>query len=414
MNAEILTIGDELLIGQVVDTNSTWIAGKLNDIGIEILRRTSVPDSAEEITDAIDCAFRKRNLVIVTGGLGPTKDDITKNVLCGYFGTRLVFHPETFDHVARMLSGRVPVNELNRSQAFVPENALVIPNMAGTAPILWFEKEDKVLISMPGVPGEMKQAMTNDIIPRLRQKYAGDNIMHRKFIVRGYPESVLAEKLEGWETSLPAFIKLAYLPQAGYMKLRLTGRGKNRDVIAAALQSESAKLKEILGGSLSEESGKLLQHAVGEMLREKRLTLATAESCTGGKVAATIASVPGCSAYFKGSVVAYDNRVKISMLGVSPETLKRYGTVSRETAVEMAKGAMAALKTDCAIATTGIAGPGGGTPHKPVGTVWIAAACGEHIITSKQQMDRGRELNVERAVNNSLLLLLELLEKAER
>lgn len=414
MNAEIITIGDELLIGQVIDTNSTWIAGKLNDIGIDILRRTSVPDSAAEITDAIDYSFRKRNLVIVTGGLGPTKDDITKKVLCDYFGTRLVYHQETFDNIIKVLSGRVPMNELNKSQALVPESAVIIANKAGTAPILWFEKGDKVLISMPGVPEEMKLAMEDDIIPRLREKYVGDTILHKKFVVKGYPESVLAEKLESWENGLPGIIKLAYLPQAGYMKLRLTGRGKDQAAIATAIESESAKLKEILDGSLYEEPGQPLENIVGKMLEENHLTLSTAESCTGGRIAAAITSVPGSSVYFKGSIVAYHNQVKTSLLGVSSETLEKYGAVSEETVIEMVKGAVNSLKTDCAIATSGIAGPGGGTPGKPVGTIWIAVACGKEIVAYKQEINRGRTLNIKRAVDTSLLMLLELLEKTNK
>lgn len=387
MFAEIITIGDELLIGQVTDTNSAWMGRELNKVGIEVIRVVSVRDRAEEITEAVDASMKRADIVLMTGGLGPTKDDITKQTLCEYFGTRLIFSEAVFENVKRVLAGKIPMNALNKSQAMVPENCMVINNRVGSASVSWFEKDGKVLVSMPGVPQEMTTVMSEEVIPRLCAKFHTDAIVHRTFTVQNYPESVLAEKLEAWEVALPSCIKLAYLPKPGLIRLRLTGRGQDRQEVETPI--------EIL---------------IGELLKKKKLTLSTAESCTGGSIAARVTSVAGSSEYFKGSVVAYSNEVKMKLLGVSMETLEKKGAVSEETVIEMVKGAMEALKTDCAVATSGIAGPGGGTKQKPVGTVWIAAAYKNEICTMKQETDLGREMNVERAGNNALLLLRKLVK----
>lgn len=410
MFAEIITVGDELLIGQVTDTNSAWMGRELNKAGIEVIRRTSVRDRADEITEAVDAAMKKVDIVLMTGGLGPTKDDITKQTLCDYFHTKLVFSEEVFENVKRVLGGRIPMNALNKSQAMVPENCLVINNRVGSASVSWFERDGKVLVSMPGVPQEMTTVMSEEVIPRLRRKFRMDVIVHRTFTVQNYPESVLAEKLEPWETALPDSIKLAYLPKPGLIRLRLTGRGAEEEDIKKQIAAESVKLKVILGEDILDEEDTPIEVLLGELLRKKKLTLSTAESCTGGSIAARITSVAGSSDYFKGGVVAYSNEVKAAMLHVSVETLEKHGAVSEETVIEMAKGAMNALQTDCAVATSGIAGPGGGTKEKPVGTVWIAAAYKNEIRTIKQEADRGREMNVERAGNNALLLLRELVK----
>lgn len=410
MFAEIITVGDELLIGQVTDTNSAWMGCELNKAGIEVIRRTSVRDRADEITEAVDAAMKRVDIVLMTGGLGPTKDDITKQTLCDYFHTKLVFSEEVFENVKRVLGGRIPMNALNKSQAMVPENCLVINNRVGSASVSWFERDGKVLVSMPGVPQEMTTVMSEEVIPRLRRKFRTDVIVHRTFTVQNYPESVLAEKLEPWETALPDSIKLAYLPKPGLIRLRLTGRRAEEEDIKKLIAAESAKLKVILGEDILDEEDTPIEVLLGELLRKKKLTLSTAESCTGGSIAARITSVAGSSDYFKGSVVAYSNEVKAAMLHVSVETLEKHGAVSEETVIEMAKGAMNALQTDCAVATSGIAGPGGGTKEKPVGTVWIAAAYKNEIRTIKQEADRGREMNVERAGNNALLLLRELVK----
>ena len=389
MFAEIITIGDELLIGQVVDTNSAWIGQKLNKIGIEVLRIVSIRDREDEILEAIDNAMKRVNIVLVTGGLGPTKDDITKQTLCKYFHTRLA---------------------LNKGQAMVPEGCTVINNPVGSASVSWFERNDRVLVSMPGVPQEMKVVMTESILPKLHEKFQTDVIMHQTFLVQHYPESVLAEKLELWETALPESIKLAYLPKLGIIRLRLTGRGQDKKEVRALLDSEKAKLEKILGEDIFCEEDTPLEVIIGELLKKKKITVSTAESCTGGSIAARLTSIAGSSEYFNGSIVAYSNEVKMNLLYVSPETLERHGAVSEETVIEMVKGAMKALKTDCAVATSGIAGPGGGTPEKPVGTVWIAAGYKNEIRTYKQETNRGRAMNIERAGNNALLILRDLLK----
>ena len=410
MFAEIITIGDELLIGQVTDTNSAWMGRELNKIGIEVHRVVSVRDRADEITEAVDDAMNRANIVLVTGGLGPTKDDITKQTLCAYFGTELVFSEEVFENVKRVLAGKIPMNALNKSQAMVPKDCLVINNRVGSASVSWFERDGKVLVSMPGVPQEMTTVMTEEVLPRLREKFDTDVIMHKTFTVKNYPESVLAEKLESWEVALPECIKLAYLPKLGIIRLRLTGRGRDGLSVKLALEKESRKLEEILGDDIFDEEDTPLEILVGNLLKKKNLTVSTAESCTGGSIAARLTSVPGSSEYFKGGIVAYSNEVKEELLHVSSVTLQERGAVSEETVIEMVKGAMDTLKTDCAVATSGIAGPGGGTKEKPVGTVWIAAAYKNEIRTMKQDTDRGREMNVERAGNNAFLLLLDLLK----
>ena len=410
MFAEIITIGDELLIGQVVDTNSAWMGQELNKIGIEVLRIVSIRDREEEIMEAVDNAMKRVNIVLVTGGLGPTKDDITKQTLCKYFHTELIFSEEVFENVKRVLAGKIPMNALNKSQAMVPKDCTVINNPVGSASVSWFEKEGKVLVSMPGVPQEMTTVMTESVLPKLHEKFRTDVIMHRTFQVQHYPESVLAEKLEPWETALPESIKLAYLPKLGIIRLRLTGRGQKKSEVENALNREQAKLEAILGDDIFCEEDIPLEVIVGELLKKKNLTVSTAESCTGGGIAALITSVPGSSEYFNGSIVAYSNEIKMSLLHVSAETLEKHGAVSRETVTEMVKGAMKTLKTDCAVATSGIAGPGGGTPEKPVGTVWIAAAYKNEIVSMKQEGDEGRKGNVEKAIQNALLLLCEKLK----
>jgi len=409
MFVEIITIGDELLIGQVVDTNSAWMGKELNNVGFEVIRVTSVRDRENEILEAVDAAMKRVDIVLMTGGLGPTKDDITKYTLCKYFGTELVFSDMVFENIKRILANRITMNPLNKAQAMVPKDCTVINNRVGTASVSWFEKNGKVLVSMPGVPQEMKTNMSEEIIPRLCSRYKMGAIVHKTYTVKNYPESVLAITLTDWENQLPECIKLAYLPKSGIIRLRLTGRGNNEEEIKQIVLKEGTKLYDILGDNVLDENDSPLEEIVGSMLKERNLTLSTAESCTGGNIAARITSVPGCSVYFKGSVVAYSNEVKKELLNVSEDTLNRFGAVSEEVVKEMLNGAMNSLKTDCAVAVSGIAGPDGGTAEKPVGTVWIAAAYGKTILTQKQEVDFGRELNVERATNNALLLLQKVL-----
>jgi nicotinamide-nucleotide amidase len=413
MFAEIITIGDELLIGQVVDTNSAWMGQELNKCGIEVERIVSVRDREDEIVDALNDAMKRANIVLLTGGLGPTKDDITKLTLCKYFHTKLVFNQQVFDNVKAVLRDRIPMNALNRSQAMVPENCTVINNRVGTASISWFNVDGKVVISMPGVPQEMKTVMSEEILPRLVAKYHTDFIIHRTFVVQNYAESVLAEKLETWENALPEFIKLAYLPKLGIIRLRLTARGKDKKVMENVLDSEEVKLKVILGNTIITEGDIPLEVIVGDLLVKQSKTVATAESCTGGSIAARLTSIPGSSRYVKGGIVAYTVAVKENILGVPSDIIERYGVVSEETAIAMVKGAMTVMHADCAVATTGVAGPDGGTTDNPVGNIWIAVAVGEHIVTKLQKTNRGRQMNVERASNNALLMLRELL-KAEK
>lgn len=410
MFAELITIGDELLIGQVVDTNSAWMGRELNNIGIEVLRIVSVRDREEEILEAIDNAMKRVNIVLVTGGLGPTKDDITKQTLCKYFNTELIFSEEVFENVKRVLAGKIPMNKLNKGQAMVPKNCTVINNPVGSASVSWFERDGKVLVSMPGVPQEMTTVMAESVLPKLHERFQTDVIMHQTFLVQHYPESVLAEKLEAWEVALPDCIKLAYLPKLGIIRMRLTGRGHDRKEVETLLNREKAKLETILGEDIFSEEDPPLEVIIGELLKKRKLTVSTAESCTGGSIAERLTSIAGSSEYFKGSIVAYSNEVKKDLLYVSSETLEKYGAVSEETVIEMVKGAMKALKTDCAVATSGIAGPGGGTPEKPVGTVWIAAGYKNEIRTYKQETNRGRAMNIERAGNNALLMLRDLLK----
>ena len=410
MFAELITIGDELLIGQVVDTNSAWMGRELNNIGIEVLRIVSVRDREEEILEAIDNAMKRVNIVLVTGGLGPTKDDITKQTLCKYFNTELIFSEEVFENVKRVLAGKIPMNKLNKGQAMVPKNCTIINNPVGSASVSWFERDGKVLVSMPGVPQEMTTVMAESVLPKLHERFQTDVIMHQTFLVQHYPESVLAEKLEAWEVALPDCIKLAYLPKLGIIRMRLTGRGHDRKEVETLLNREKAKLETILGEDIFSEEDTPLEVIIGELLKKRKLTVSTAESCTGGSIAERLTSIAGSSEYFKGSIVAYSNEVKKELLHVSSETLEKYGAVSEETVVEMVKGAMKALKTDCAVATSGIAGPGGGTPEKPVGTVWIAAGYKNEIRTYKQETNRGRAMNIERAGNNALLMLRDLLK----
>lgn len=410
MFAEIITIGDELLIGQVIDTNSAWMGQELNKIGIEVLRIVSIRDRKEEIIEAIDSAMKRANIVLVTGGLGPTKDDITKQTLCEYFHTELVFNEDVYENIKRVLAGKIPMNALNKSQAMVPKDCTVINNPVGSASVSWFERGDKVLVSMPGVPQEMTAVMKESVLSKLQERFQTDVIIHQTFLVQHYPESVLAEKLEPWETALPECIKLAYLPKLGIIRLRLTGRGKDKARLVNILNREKVKLEEILGEDIFSEEDIPLEMIVGDLLKKKKLTVSTAESCTGGSIAARLTSISGSSEYFNGGIVAYSNDVKMGLLHVSSETLAQHGAVSEETVIEMVKGAMKVLKTDCAVATSGIAGPSGGTPEKPVGTVWIAAGYKNEIRTYKQETNRGRTMNIERAGNNALLMLRDLIK----
>jgi nicotinamide-nucleotide amidase len=412
MTVEIITIGDELLIGQVVDTNSARMAKLLNDNGFQVIRKVVVGDDSGDIRRAVDDARGRVPVVLLTGGLGPTKDDITLKTLCEYFDTSLRFSEEIYAHIERMFRERgFTMNELTRNQAMVPEKATVIRNDAGTAPCVWFEQDGGILVAMPGVPYEMKWLMTNEVIPRLKRRFQQDMyIRHQTCLVTGIPEAALAVRLTDFENSLPPFVKLAYLPQSGIIRLRLSAYsddGKKAEETIAALQKQ---LEELLKGHIIAEEDKNMEVLAGERLRSTGRTVGTAESCTGGSIASLLTSVPGSSDYFLGSVVSYANKIKQQVLGVSGSDLEKYGAVSRQVVEQMAKGALRILGCDYSIATSGIAGPGGGTPGKPVGTIWIAVANRHTVVAKQYRFTTVREQNIQRAANVSLLMLLDLMK----
>lgn len=406
MKAEIITIGDEILIGQIVDTNSTWMGQQLNLLGIEIYQVTSVHDDQSHILKAIDEAGRNADLVLITGGLGPTKDDITKKCLCEYFETELVFHPEVFEHVKSLLSSRnVIINQLNRDQALLPVNCTVLHNPVGTASGMWFEKSGTIFISMPGVPFEMEAIMTEEVFPRLKLLQKSRAIVHKTVLTIGIPESMLAERIEAWEDALPKYIKLAYLPNPMMVRLRLSGYGTDELVLKTEIDKQVKGLLNLIPEAVFGYDNDNLGIVLGRMLVSSGKTMATAESCTGGSIAQLITSNPGSSAYFIGGVVAYSNELKNKLLGVPDRIIEEYGAVSQEVAELMAVGARENLGTDYAVATTGIAGPDGGSVEKPVGTVWIAVAGANGISSKKYVFKHNRERNIIRSTHIALNML---------
>ncbi|HPT02894.1 MAG TPA: competence/damage-inducible protein A [Bacteroidales bacterium] len=414
MTAEIITIGDELLIGQVVDTNSAWMAEKLNEFGILVRQITSISDDREHILNTLREASQRAEVILITGGLGPTKDDITKTTLCEYFGSTMVFSETAYEDVRHLFRSRgLPVTGLNRGQAMVPECCTVIPNHNGTAPGMWFEKNSVIYVSMPGVPFEMKALMTGEILPRLESK-SENAIMHRTLLTEGIGESFLADRIESWENQLPSHIKLAYLPQPGIVRLRLSARGTDKKKLGDELQKAVDGLLPLAGEFIFGEGDDTLEEVVGKLLREKGCTLATAESCTGGYIAHLITSIAGSSDYFKGSVVAYANEIKEKLLGVKPGTLAQHGAVSSETVKEMAEGARERFTVDYAIATSGVAGPSGGTPEKPVGTTWIAVASPLGTVTRKFILGEHRGRNIQRAAISALSMLRKIMIEQSR
>ncbi len=411
MLAEIITIGDEFLIGQVVDSNSTWIAEAITSIGIKVRRITSIPDSREEIINALDHASDKADIVFTTGGLGPTKDDITKQTLTEYFNSKLVKDQEAMKRIIKFLSARsVELNELNRNQALLPDNCLVIPNRFGTASGMWFERKGISFISMPGVPYEMKGMMTEFILPRLEEKYSLPVILHKTVQIQGIPESHLARMLSSYEEQLPENVSLAYLPSPGLLKLRLTAMGMVREEVVKLLERESLKLIAFIPpDNLFGMEDVKPEVLIGKILAEKRATVSTAESCTGGTIAQMITSVPGSSRYFTGSIVAYSNEIKVNILGVDPVSIKQYGAVSEIVVRQMAEKVQALYHTTYAIATSGIAGPEGGTTEKPLGTTWIAVASESGTIAEKYNFGDERNRNIRKASITALNMLRKLI-----
>lgn len=408
---EIITIGDEILIGQIVDTNSAWMAVELNKAGFQLAQITSVHDEADHIKKALDEALLRADVVLMTGGLGPTKDDITKQTLCEYFGTKMVFNPDVLENIQQIYHTRQSVmNELTKSQAMVPENCTVIQNRAGSAPITWFEKEGKVIVSMPGVPLEMKKVMSEEIIPRLQKYFKTPAIIHKTVQVYGIPESQLALRLTEWENALPEYLHLAYLPNFGIVKLRLSGAGQDEYKLEEAINQQIETLKSILGESIFAYEDKPVEKIIYEKLKISGLTVSTAESCTGGNIAHRLTLIPGISDCFKGSVVAYHNELKINALGVSARDIEQYGAVSSQISTQMAEGARKVMQTDLAVATTGIAGPTGGTDEKPVGTIWISVSSPERTITRSFNFGQfARENFIERSTMAALMMLNEMI-----
>jgi nicotinamide-nucleotide amidase len=411
ITVDIITIGDELLIGQIIDTNSAYIAKELTKSGFSINHIHSVSDNREAIIEAIHRSFQQVDVLILTGGLGPTKDDITKKVLCEYFNTKLVFSEEVYNDVQDILAYRPnAMNGLNRQQAYVPESCRIIRNKVGTAPIMWFEKDNKILVSMPGVPNEMKWAMEHAVIEKLQNYFQLPSIVHQHILVYGYPESVLAETLEEWENNLPSCMSLAYLPSMSHVKLRISAIEDNAEILFKQMQEQVALLEKILGKAIIAFEDKPLERLLSNWLLDNNLTLSVAESCTGGNIARLVTSVEGSSMYFKGGVIAYANEIKEQVLAVSTQSLKEYGAVSQQVVEQMARGVMQLTNSDVAIATSGIAGPSGGTDNKPVGTVWVAV-CNRHIVKSHCFSFGGiRERVIERASYAGMIMLKELIE----
>jgi nicotinamide-nucleotide amidase len=416
MKAEIITIGDELLIGQIIDTNSSWLGQKLGYMGISVVHRTSVSDNKQAIADALDAAKKRADIVITTGGLGPTRDDVTKHTFCEYFGTQLVMDQKVLEWVTHIFSSRnIPMLEVNHLQAMVPENCEVLFNRSGTAPGMWFDADNTIFISLPGVPFEMKTIFEEEATPKIRARFELPAILHRTLQTASIGETFLAKRIAHIEDALPAHIKLAYLPALGTVRLRFSAYGNDARALSDEMNAIVASVYETVGEFIFGEGEDSLQSVTGMLLKGRGQTISTAESCTGGYLAHIITTVPGSSAYYQGSVVSYANNVKIKELGVDPAilTFGGPGAVSEECVRQMAEGARTRFQTDYAISTSGIAGPDGGTETKPVGTVWIAISSAEHTIAKQFNMGDDRERTIMRTATMALDMLRKMiLEKS--
>ena len=407
--ATIITIGDELLIGQTVDTNSAWMAQELNKIGVWVHRRVAVGDVWKDIWQSLDEESKLSDIILITGGLGPTADDITKPLLCQYFGGKLVVDQGALNNVTTIFEKlKRPLLERNLKQAEVPDVCTVIPNRRGTAPGMRFEKDGKLFVSMPGVPHEMKGMMISDVLPDLKNRFNLLPIVHRTLLTAGIGESFLAERITEFESNLPSDIKLAYLPNYGMVKLRLSAHGNDAKKIAE-LEALFDMLKQQVADVMVVDEDISMSEAIGRLLSSANKTMATAESCTGGYIAHLITSMRGSSKYFKGSVVSYDNSVKTDLLGVSTDTLSTVGAVSEETVIQMVKGTLHQIKSDYALATSGIMGPDGGSDQKPVGTVWVAAGNKKRVRTHQFHFRFDRQRNIEMTAQGALNLLRKLI-----
>jgi nicotinamide-nucleotide amidase len=407
VQASIITIGDELMIGQVVDTNSAWIARQLNLSGFWVRKRVSVGDNYDEMWKALEEESLQSKLILITGGLGPTADDITKPFLCDFFDTSLVINKEVLEHITHLFESvfKRPLIERNRKQAEVPASCTVIHNSRGTAPGMMFEKDGVIYISMPGVPFEMKGMMTDLVLPMISKKLLTGTILHRTLLLSGIGESYVAEHIQEWEKHLPVQFKLAYLPNHGLLRLRITGTGKDKKQLEVELDELFGALKILVAPWLVTDDDLSMAQVVSKMLKEEKKMFATAESCTGGYIAHVITREPGASEVFKGTVVSYSNEVKTDLLNVREQTLKEAGAVSEDTVKQMLKGVLETIKCDYAVATSGIMGPDGGTADKPVGTVWVAAGDRNEVITEKFRFRFDRMRNIEMTSNNALNLL---------
>lgn len=418
MTASIITIGDELLIGQTIDTNSAWMAQQLNSIGVWVKKRIAVGDLREEICQTLDETIADTDIVLITGGLGPTADDITKPLLCDYFGGKMVVNAEALEHVKNIFENilKRPLLERNIRQAEVPDNCKVLINKSGTAPGMWFEKKDaesgkkKIIISMPGVPHEMKGLMQDYIIPALTNMAADHIIVHRTLLTAGAGESFIAERIQTWEEKLPNDIKLAYLPNYGMVRLRLTGNGNKNSNIEKITDVKFSELCDLVKDILVVAEDHPLEKALGDLLHLKGKTIATAESCSGGYIAHLLTSIPGSSAYYKGSVVAYDNEVKNEVLKVDAAILAQHGAVSSETVSAMLIGLLNNIKADYGITVSGIMGPDGGTTDKPVGTVWVAIGSLGKQITKSFHFRFDRQRNIQLTAANALLMMFKFIQ----
>ena len=410
MNTHIINIGDELLIGQVINTNASWMSQQLTAIGCEVSAVFTIADRKEDIVNSLKNSIKKADVILITGGLGPTKDDITKHTLCEFFHSELVENEESLRNIERIFTGRgYPMTPTNRLQASVPACCKVIVNEVGTAPCMWFEQEGKIIVSMPGVPSEMKFLMEKRILPELQQRNKNNCIVMKNLLVQGIGESFLSDLLEPWETQLPANMGLAYLPQHGMLRLRLSAKGSDKQTLTAQMEKECASIYALAGQYIVGEDKENLQAVTAEWLLRYGKTLSSAESCTGGSIASRITAMPGASAYFKGGVVAYSNELKEKLLGVSHETLLRYGAVSKETVIEMVNGIRRIANSDFAVATTGIAGPDGGTQEKPVGTVWIAVASPHQTVTRLLHLSDQRSNVIERTCNQIFSEIIQII-----
>ena len=428
MTAHIINIGDELLIGQVVNTNASWMAEELNKRNIKVTNISVISDGADDIRTQLDRSLSEADVVLITGGLGPTKDDITKTVLCNYFGDTFVRHQPTYDNVKKFFDRRgLPFTEINQAQALVPSKCKVILNEVGTAPCMVFtipqatfkqpspKKTDtsaeKIVISMPGVPFEMKWLMQNSVLPLLEERLGSQAIVHKTILTFGIGESFLADKIADWEDALPAHIKLAYLPEAGKVRLRLSAYGADKAQLEQEVTERIETLKLIIDANIYGYDDETISSVIGKLLNQKGATVATAESCTGGLIGNMITEVSGSSAYYKGGIVAYSNELKERLLGVRHETLEQYGAVSEETAIEMARGCLAVTGADYAIATTGISGPTGATEEKPLGLVYVAIASREEVVCNRYVFTTTRQQHQQRTANQALFDLYKQLTK---